>query len=62
MLLDGHELNGVVAGIHDPRQDVGGKFTPRTDPFRILGHADVTLVNQRRPVRPREIRMPPPVR
>jgi hypothetical protein len=61
MLLDGHELNGVVPGGNDSRQDLPGKLAPGSDFFRILGHAGVNLVYQRWAGRPLEMGIPPPV-
>ena len=44
---DGHQLDGVIAGLFDARQDVRGKFVEAGDPFLLAAHADVGFVNQR---------------
>jgi hypothetical protein len=62
VLLDGHELYGVVAGLDDTGQDGGRKFAPGADRFGLLGHAGVGLVDHGRAVRPLEFRMSPAVR
>src|SRR6185437_10111430 len=45
MLLDRHELNGVVSQLRDARQNVFRKLTESPNPRLLLSHADVRFVN-----------------
>ncbi len=59
VLLNGHELDGVVAGAHDARQNCGGELAPGPDFLLSLGHADVDLVDERCRGRPAKVRVAP---
>ena len=48
VLLDGHELDGVVAVFGDAGKDVESEFLECADALLILGHADVGLVDEER--------------
>ena len=48
MLLDGHELDGVVAGLVDAGEDVVGEFSVGMGAGLLAGHAGVGLVDERR--------------
>ena len=41
----GHQLNGVVAGLFDAWQDIGGKFIETGDLFLLATHTNMRLVN-----------------
>ena len=45
MLHNGHELEGIVAGLLDSRQDVVGKFPVGADLALLLRHADVGFID-----------------
>ena len=45
VLLNGHELDGVVAQVGDARQDVFGELGEAADLSFFLGHADVGFVD-----------------
>ena len=47
VLLYGHQLDGVVAGVLDPVQGLVGEFPVGAHPGLLLGHADVGLVDHR---------------
>ena len=49
MLLNRHQLDGVVPQIPDAGQHVVRKLPVGTDAFLILAHADMGFVDQRRP-------------
>ena len=48
MLLNRHDLNSVVAGLFDTRQNIFFELGISADFLGVLRHADVTLVNQKR--------------
>ena len=62
MLLDGHELECVVSGCGDPRQNMLGEFIKRPRPLPFLGHAHMALVNKNRIRRYLEIPILPDIR
>ena len=47
VLGDGHQLDGIIAGLLDAWQDARGKFIKAGDFFLLAAHADMRLVNQR---------------
>ena len=48
MLLDGHDLDGIVAVGNDARQYVHTEFLIGTHTLAVLRHADVALVDEQR--------------
>ncbi len=48
MLLYGHNLYGIVTVGRDARQHVVAKFYICAHPFALLGHADMTLIDEQR--------------
>ena len=46
MLLNGHNLNAIIAVFHDTRQHIVFKFGVGSYFFSILPHPDVALVNK----------------
>ncbi|VTR68605.1 hypothetical protein DESC_710101 [Desulfosarcina cetonica] len=61
VLLNGHELDGVVPGLDDAWQDGIAELAPGADAFGLLGHAHMNLVDQRGAIWPHERRRPPAV-
>ena len=48
MLLDGHDLDGIVSGPHHTRQHSGAEFFVRAHALCVLGHANVAFVDEQR--------------
>ena len=48
MLLNGHDLNGVVAVGSDARQHLGAELVVGAHPLLVLGHAYVALIYEQR--------------
>ena len=47
MLHHRHDLDSVVPGTHDARQNIFAEIRRSTDTQLVLGHADMRLVDQR---------------
>ena len=54
MLHNPHQLDGVVAGLLDAREDLLGELGVGAHALALLGHPHVRLVDERRAVRPHE--------
>jgi hypothetical protein len=61
MLLDGHQLYRVIAGAMNTRQDVFGKLSVAPYPCPLLGHTNMSLVDNRSPLWNSKIGVPPHV-
>ena len=61
VLLDGHELNGVVTRRGDAGEDAIGELLPGADLFLLLRHAGVDFVDQRGGILAAVVRMPPAI-
>ena len=48
MFLNRHDLDAVVAGLYDARQDVFFELCVRADFFRVLSHTDMAFINEQR--------------
>ena len=48
MLLDGHDLDGVVAAGHHAGQHIAAEFVVGAHGLLVLSHADVTLIDEQR--------------
>ena len=55
VLLNSHNLNGVVAQFHDAWQHLGAKFLVRAYCLLVLRHTDVALVDEQRIDRRHEV-------
>ena len=50
MLLQGHNLKGIVAQIGHAGKHITAKFLESRHPFFLAAHSDVALINQGRPL------------